>query len=239
MGLSGVELHALWNTVAGLLRPQPSCPACGHQSRDLLCPACSAAAGLGRLHPVAPGVVPAADRAWYLADYRTPQARLTPVATLVLRFKYRRDRLAGHAIARLVARGASLLPARYDVVTAVPLHKRRLLERGYNQAAWLARAAARPLRARVRPALLRRTRSGRAQVGSSRSERRRNATGSFACTSADLGGARVLLVDDVLTTGATLTAAAAALRICGAGRVDALTVCAVTSHRSGPLPGDA
>jgi ComF family protein len=112
------------------------------------------------------------------------------------------------------------LPA--ELVMAVPLHPTRQLERGFNQSALLARVIARGLGLELRDGLAR-VRATSSQTGLSPDERARNVRGAFAA-SGELPGARVVLVDDVCTTGATLDAAAAALRRAGATRVDALVV---------------
>ncbi len=220
--------------LSGLHRCHP-CRACGRPTTEPICPACAANSGLGLLHAVPGASLLGLDRAWYLAHYRSSDGRRTAVAALLLRFKYRNDRAAGHTIATILERGARPLRGHYDIVAPVPADRQRLYRRGYNQAAWLARAAARAARARVRPSLLRRTRAGPAQVGGTRVERRSNTAGVFTCTGADIDGARVLLIDDVVTTGSTLRAAALALRRHCACRVDALVVCAVQPHRSGPV----
>ncbi|MGM0584899.1 MAG: double zinc ribbon domain-containing protein [Pseudomonadota bacterium] len=117
-----------------------------------------------------------------------------------------------------------------DLIVPVPLHWRRLLSRRFNQAAELARRVARESGAPWAPTLLRRVRATGMQRGLTREERRENLSGAFAVAprGADrLRGARVLLVDDVYTTGATLSGCAEALRAAGAARVDALCLARV------------
>ena len=111
----------------------------------------------------------------------------------------------------------SLLPKERleaDVVMAMPLSSERLRERGFNQAVEIARALGRPLDL----GLCTKTRSTPAQTNLPWSERRRNVRGAFACGRA-LAGAAVAVVDDVMTTGATLDEIAKTLKAAGAARV--------------------
>lgn len=105
-----------------------------------------------------------------------------------------------------------------DAVVPVPLARARLLERGYNQAERIATGLAGVLGAPVHPDALARTRTTRSQTTLSRARRRHNVQGAFRLgdTPPPLRGRRVLLVDDVLTTGATVQAAAEPLREAGA-----------------------
>ena len=147
--------------------------------------------------------------------------------TLILRFK-NADRVhAAPALARWMARAGGDVLAMADLIVPIPLHWRRLLRRRYNQSALLARALARHSTLAWCPDALRRTRPTPTQGGLSVRERRLNVRGAFAVPDARrrlIEGKRVLLVDDVLTTGATLDAAAKALRRAGAESVDAVAV---------------
>jgi ComF family protein len=145
------------------------------------------------------------------------------------RFKYPRPGLAGldpaaGAVVRAWIReaaGRAPGPAP-DLLVPVPLHARRLRRRGFNPAGELARAVARGLRVRRDPLALRRVRDTPSQTGLDRPARRRNVRGAFAARARWTAPPTVWLVDDVVTTGATLREAARALRRAGARRVVAI-----------------
>ena len=140
----------------------------------------------------------------------------------------------GELLVRAVARDEA-----YDLVTAVPLHWRRRWQRGFNQAELLAREIAR--RCGV-PFVhtLRRLQATRAQAGLSNTARRRNVAAAFVCRRAAskglLSGRRVLLIDDVMTTGSTAAACARTLKAAGAARVALLTVARVDRRMDVPAP---
>jgi ComF family protein len=113
----------------------------------------------------------------------------------------------------------------FDVIIPVPLHPRRERERGFNQAYLLARSLAGCLSLPIRPRALQRVVHTAPQVGLNDRQRERNMQGAFSCRSSeDVTGRRVLLVDDVMTTGATVASASRALLGGGALRVSALTL---------------
>ncbi|MEO1551807.1 MAG: ComF family protein, partial [Pseudomonadota bacterium] len=132
-------------------------------------------------------------------------------------------------------RAATTLPGRPDLVVPVPLHMRRLWGRGFNQAAELARGYARAEGLAHLPGLLRRTRATGSMRGLSRVERKAAVDGAFAlgpqAPRAQLSGARVLLVDDVMTTGATLGACAEVLLDAGARDIFTLVLARVEGAR--------
>jgi ComF family protein len=137
-------------------------------------------------------------------------------ACLVHALKYGSRRALAPALADAIAAAlpSALAP---DAVTGVPLHPARRRERGFDQAALLAEALADRVGAPYLAGALRRTRPTPPQVGRSAMLRRRNVSGAFEVSApARLRGRRVLVVDDVLTTGATLEACLAALRDAGA-----------------------
>lgn len=150
-----------------------------------------------------------------------------PVDRLLLRFKFHRDLAAGGLLAQLMAQAFVALP-RPAAVMPVPLHRARLRQRGYDQALELARPLARALGVPLLDQVLTRTRATAPQSQLDAAQRRRNLHGAFEVRDRALPPAHVVLVDDVMTTGATLHAAAAALKRAGAQRVDAW-VCARVS----------
>jgi len=112
----------------------------------------------------------------------------------------------------------------FDLLTAVPLGKKRLRERGYNQADLVARPVAKGLTKPYNSQVLQRVRETRSQVGLNIDERRENLTGAFIADDEICRGKTVLLLDDICTTGATLDACAAALKDAGAEKVYCYTV---------------
>jgi ComF family protein len=116
----------------------------------------------------------------------------------------------------------SSLPA--EIIVPVPLHPDRLRERGYNQAALLARELAKSIRLPISENSLMRVRATRPQVDLNAEERKENVGDAFRCSNAELKDKRILLIDDVCTTGATLEACSVALRQVGARSVWAFTL---------------
>lgn len=132
--------------------------------------------------------------------------------------------------ARWLARAARELVADADLIAPVPLHPSRLLVRRYNQAAEIARPLARLTGLDYAPDLVRRIKPTPIQGGRSADGRRRNVAGAFAVPERlrpRVAGRRVLLVDDVLTTGATAEGCARALKAAGAAGVDVAVVAKV------------
>ncbi|HKM88968.1 MAG TPA: ComF family protein [Candidatus Acidoferrales bacterium] len=123
------------------------------------------------------------------------------------------------------------------LVVPVPLHPDRLRERGFNQAELLARAVAARLGLPLEPRALERRKPRPPKLKLSRHERWQAARGAYAAvTGSQFDNRRVLLIDDVFTTGATLDACARALRAAGAAHVAALTVARVVDAWTGPPP---
>ena len=141
-----------------------------------------------------------------------------PLDRLESRFKFGGDLAAGRVLSTLWAQqldGAS--PA---AIVPVPLHRARLRQRGYNQSLELARPLAKALGVPLQPGWLRRLRATTAQTELGALARRRNLRGAFAAKSGVAWPGRVILLDDVMTTGATLTECSRVLRRAGVQHID-------------------
>lgn len=154
-----------------------------------------------------------------------------PLATALLRFKWQgRDDLA-QPLGQLMVPLLAELTKTYDWLVPVPLHPQRLRRRGFNQATLLAREALRhcptPRRLRLHPGLLTATRPTAPALRLGRLERFERTRSRFAVApraQAQVANRRIVLLDDVITTGATVTACAEALRTAGAVEVTALSL---------------
>lgn len=210
----------IWENFLDLLYP-PKCPFCGKvgQARGI-CPACHKALpwtegeqGLKTL----PGGAVCAAPLWYEDLVREG----------ILRFKFQGASAAAEPLGELIAQcAAERFSGEFDVVTWVPVSRRRLRKRGYDQARLLAEGACRVWG--VKPEqLLRKIQDNPAQSGlSEAAARRANVLGVYEPVEPDkIQGRRVLLVDDVCTTGATLAECARTLRSAGAAQV----VCAAAA----------
>jgi ComF family protein len=138
--------------------------------------------------------------------------------------KYRGRTALAESLGSLMAAYWMQHPTPVDAVVPVPLHAARLRERGYNQAALLAREIARQVGLALDEQTLVRQRVTAPQVELNAKQRKENVHDAFRCSSNALAGKRVLLIDDVCTTGATLEACAIALYEGGTHSVQALTL---------------
>jgi ComF family protein len=171
---------------------------------------------------------PPLDRVHAAFDYGFPVDRLLP------RFKFHHDLAAGRELAEamhaMLAEALPVDPAdRPQALVAVPLHARRLRQRGYNQALELAKPLSKAFAIPLLWDGLRRTRDIAPQSGLGALARRRNPRGAFA-VGGDMLPAHVALVDDVMTTGATLYECARVLRRAGVQRVEAWVAARVPSR---------
>jgi ComF family protein len=213
------------------------CALCGNMSQTTLCPGCDEAySNETRLRCVVCAVPLSRSRRNLRADYRCADCVTTPPpfdATLALAdyrapldalavgLKFRARLMLAHEFARRLARLTedSLDPSQLpDVIVPVPLAARRLVERGYNQAWQIAKPLGKALQVRSHATLLRRVIETAPQSRLDLDARRANVGRAFEVT-APVEGMHIAVVDDVMTTGATLEAIAHVLKAAGARRV--------------------
>jgi ComF family protein len=143
----------------------------------------------------------------------------------IIQLKYHNIKALADPLSRFLAEYLKKHSLSFDVIIPVPTHKRRLRERGYNQSSLLARRLSRMTRIPVMEGVLIRTRHTPSQAKSNSVERRReNIRNAFTCVRRDISGKRILLIDDVCTSGATLNSCAASLKSAGAASVWGLTL---------------
>ena len=204
------------------------CGLCGGPSRSGFCRPCEQ--GLPRVrapcavcgvadHPLTADHGPG----WCLEGVIAPFQHAFPIRELIHRLKYRGHRYLGRCLGELLAQDPGTAHLNVDVVIPIPLHRRRLIERGYNQSFELARPVAAAWGLPLWTSGIRRHRATHPQTGLTRTARRANVRAAFQVTTR-VAGRRILLVDDVITTGATGNALAASLLAAGAIEVRALAV---------------
>jgi ComF family protein len=214
--------------------PHALCAACWSSIRFIERPFCERlgtpfAVDLGQplLSPAAIADPPVFGRARAVAEYDGT------ASLLVHRLKYN-DRLElARAMGGMMVRAGAELLADADVIVPVPLHRWRLWWRRFNQAMPLARVVSSESCASCDPFLLERVKRTRRQVGLTKAQRQDNLQGAFRVpieAKAGLNGKRVLLIDDVLTTGSTANAASRALLRGGAASVDILAFARVVQE---------
>ena len=146
-----------------------------------------------------------------------------PVRKALHRLKYRRDVALGDALAAQMLQYVRELNWDIDMIVPIPLGRQRQKERGYNQVGMIAKPLALAMDIQFAPKALVRCKETRSQVGLSKQERQKNVGGAFQA-SAGVKGKTILVLDDVSTTGSTLSSSAEALFASGAKNVYALTV---------------
>ncbi|MBI5964492.1 MAG: ComF family protein [Chloroflexi bacterium] len=227
--------RSLWSAL-DLLFP-PACGGCG-KSGSRWCVECQGSVKIlkGNLCEVCglpldgSGVCDAcrADRPHFRA-LRAWAVFENPVQNALHRLKYRRDISMGEALAVQMVSFVRELNWPIDMIVPVPLGKQRLKERGYNQVGMIAKPLALALDVRYVSNGLMRRKETRSQVGLSKQERRVNVREAFQAR-AGMNGKNILVMDDVSTTGSTLSSSAEALYSSGAKDVYALTVARALPH---------
>jgi ComF family protein len=181
--------------------------------------------GVGMLSPAAIADPPRFDRARAVARHRGT------ARDLVNRLKYGERLDLSKLMAKMMVQAGREVLAEADLIVPVPMYRFRLWQRRYNQAALLANAVSGATGVPISLDALQRVRHTRPQVGLGRGERQKNLIGAFkvpaGCESL-IAGRRVIVIDDVRTTGSTLNACAHILRKAGAARIDVLTFTLVT-----------
>lgn len=158
--------------------------------------------------------------------------------TLVHSLKYQDRTDLAPAMGRWMARAGRPLLTEADMLVPVPLHWRRAWRRRYNQSGALAKVIARQSGVTVNADVLRRVRATEQQIGLSRAQRAANVQGAFQVSAdrqSEVQGRKIVLIDDVLTSGATLDACARALLRAKAAQVDALVFARVVESASRPI----
>jgi len=185
----------------------PICPRCGQpQASGILCPTC-------------------AGRTSSVLAIRSAFRFEGTIRAAIHELKYRNVRSLAPTLADYVTPLVHEVEYDPELVLPVPMHKSRLRKRGYNQASLLAISIGQSLALPVCTDVLTRIKAGPSQVMSGSGEARWSSVqGAYLCTNATVSDKRVLLVDDVCTTGATIEACGGALRAAGAAEVVAVTV---------------
>lgn len=218
-----------------LIEPASLCAACWAKLDFIEAPCCDRLGapfpydqGEGMLSPAALADPPEWDRARAAVAYDDVSR------AIVQDLKYRDRHEAALFMARLMVRAGASLVGEADAVVPVPLHRWRLWRRRFNQSALLARHISGASGLDFRPDLLERIKPTRPQVGLNHAARRDNVRKAFAVpaqTAPDIYGKSIVLVDDVMTTGATAEACARVLRKAGARRIAVLTFALVLEPR--------
>jgi len=218
-----------------------SCPACGLASGGGFCGVCAAEltrivnacprCGLAR--PVAQ--CPLARMAWDVDAVVAPFSYAAPLDHYLHALKYRGARALGRALALLLTPELTAVRGGVDALVAVPLHRTRLYERGYNQAQEIARVLAHTLKVPAMTRGIARHVATPAQAGQGAMTRRGSVARAFR-VERDFTGLRIAIVDDVVTTGATVNALAAALKAAGAAHCVVLAVARTPEPDQGRKP---
>lgn len=161
------------------------------------------------------------------------------ISAAIHAFKYNHNTRLVEPLGHLLSEAVQDAAWSIDLVTAVPLHPNRLRERGYNQAALLGQHLAQANNWLFDSAVVSRVRETSSQVKLNAQERRTNVDGAFAAEAQWVAGRKILVIDDVLTTGSTLVACADALRAAGATQVYGAAVAGAVYSDSDQRASDA
>ena len=237
MSILHSHLLNICSKINRILPAQP-CVLCGSMSRDgLWCGACDASLPyLDMPHcPVCALPTPAGEVCGHCLSHPPLFTRTTalfgyafPVDKLIQGMKYGEQLPLAHAFAGKLAQRIDRINLP-DHVIAMPLHPAKLRERGFNQSLLLAARIAREHQLTLLPDACRRVRDTLPQSVLPWKERKKNVRNAFVCD-ADLTGKSIALVDDVLTTGASMDALTHAVRLCGAIEVKAWVVARTLPH---------
>jgi ComF family protein len=221
----------VYEALFGLIVPE-ICPRCHGRTQTGFCVPCRrdfvvnehycAICGLAP-EPRTAGTCAQHTPVWHTAAVRAPYLYCRPMDRYLHALKFTGERRFGRALGQLLAADVFRYRENIDALVAVPLHKSRLLERGYNQALEISRTLAYELRLPILRAGIVRTQPTAAQSTLSARQRRRNLLSAFS-VHRDLTNRSLAIVDDVITTGATVNALALELLAAGAVRVEAWAV---------------
>ncbi|HEY8127849.1 MAG TPA: ComF family protein [Hyphomicrobium sp.] len=228
--------HGRWPCPRLIMDHDALCPACWRRIDFVRPPLCDRLGvplpfdtGAPMLSAAAVAEPPDYDRARAVARFDGL------MRVLIHGFKFHDSHNARRLFGRWIADAGSELLSDADLLVPVPLARWRLLSRRFNQAQILAAEAGRRTGKPVNPFALVRSRSTPHQIGLSRAQRMRNVAGVFRVPANELpkvSGKAIVLVDDVITSGATASAAATALKRAGARRVDVLALAIVSERYS-------
>jgi ComF family protein len=224
-------LNQVYEPLIGLIFPE-LCQRCGCAASGGFCAPCRAdfVRNERACTICGCGPLPAGQRActvhppqWQLAHIIAPLVYAPPAEDYLHALKYSGERTLGRAFGQLLAEAAAHRVSHVDAIVSVPLHSRRLVQRGYNQALEIARSTAAALRLPILRAGIARTRETLPQAQLDSRQRRANLACAFTAARS-LHGLRLTVIDDVITTGSTVNALAGVLINAGATHVEAWAI---------------